>query len=113
MCLYQVKKSLYSITCAHLRPQELTNLSHSLRKKDIQWKNEGKTLLAVSKLFYRSKSMISRILKLRETIGYNKSSTRKGRPRKTTRRDNRAMHRMSLVDRSVTTAGICVKFVQT
>lgn len=54
----------------------------------------------------RLKSVIARILKFHEVTGYNKSTTKTGCPRKTTRRDDRTIQRMSLVDRIETAAGI-------
>ena len=75
---------------------------------------EGRmTLSSTSSLVNWSISVISRISKLHETTGCYKSNTEKGRLRKTTRNDNRAMERITLVDRFETAAGISHKFLLT
>ncbi|CAI9738964.1 Transposable element Tcb2 transposase [Octopus vulgaris] len=86
-----------------------TKVTPDLGKEIVKMKVSGMILSAISRNVRRSKSVISRVLKLyEETKGFelNKAT---GRPRKTTMRDDRAMKWYVMKDPFETAAGISKK----
>ena len=77
-----------------------------LRQQDISLKKPRMRVSAISRETNRSKSAISRILKLHGETGSFAFPRQPGRPQKTTPRQDRMMHRHSTSDRFNTASGI-------
>ena len=83
-----------------------SKVDEPLRRKVVTLKTQGMTISAIAKEISRSKSVISRILKLYDDTGSFKSPKTSGRPRKTTHQQNQTIQKLSMVDRFDTAAGI-------
>ena len=77
-----------------------------LRKEVVSLKEDGLSLSAISKEFGRSKSVISRILTLYNEKKTFRTSSKLGRPRLTTKREDRIIKRYIDKDLFDTAAGI-------
>ena len=74
-------------------------LSDFEKKKIIALYKENKTITDISSLLNRSKSVVSRIVKVYSLTGSPFSGKKPGRPRKTSKRTDRKIQRISLRDR--------------
>ncbi|KAM4015852.1 uncharacterized protein ACNLHF_002431 isoform 3-T3 [Anomaloglossus baeobatrachus] len=87
-----------------------SKVTESLRQQVVQMKAKGVTLSAIAREVGRSKSVISRILRLYNITNSFKSHKKVGRPRKTDAREDMIMQRISMGNCSNTTAGIAQQF---
>ncbi|KAA2237153.1 helix-turn-helix domain-containing protein [Solihabitans fulvus] len=78
----------------------------TLRMKIVKLHKQNFTVREIAETVNRAKSVIGRIVKTYEDCGRVFSPNKTGRPRKTSHRQNRAIHRIALRDRFTTAAAI-------
>ena len=81
-------------------------VNETLRANAVNLRKQGFTITSIANQLNRSKSVISRIVKLYNETGRLRSPKKVGRPRKTSPREDRIMQRLSLKDRFQSAAGI-------
>lgn len=83
-----------------------SKVTEALCRQVVQMKSDGLPVSAIAREVGRSKSVISRILKLYNDTKSFKSRKKAGRPRKASPREDRLIQRLSMGDRFDTAAGI-------
>ena len=81
----------------------------AVKSEIVKLRKENLTIEQIGKHVKRSKSVVSRVLKLYNETGRLTNTKKSGRPRKTTVREDRVMKRLALKDRFLTAGKRCHK----
>jgi transposase len=89
---------LFLITAEFVTMAERIKVDAAVKSEIVKLRKENHTIEQIAKQIKRSKSVVSRILKLYSETGRLTNTKNPGRPRKTTVREDRVNQRLALKD---------------